>query len=56
MIRDPDCNGGVDVNDIMKVATYWRDVNRLICDLDDDGDCDIADIQGVAARWGDKLP
>jgi len=56
---DLDCDCDVDVNDIMLVASRWRnsagdDDYDPIYDLDDDGDIDIVDIMLVAVHWGEE--
>lgn len=54
---DLDCDGDVDIVDIMQVAAHWGCQQGDACydaryDLDGDGDVDIVDIMQVAAHWG----
>ena len=54
---DMDCDGDVDVVDIMTVAARWQCRQGDACyepkyDLDASGRIDIVDIMAVAARWG----
>jgi hypothetical protein len=56
---DLDCDGDVDIVDIMLVASRWNtnlgDTNYdAQYDLDDDGDIDIVDVMKVAVQWGWK--
>ncbi len=56
---DLDCDGDVDIIDVMQVATHWRCQQGDACyapryDLDGDGDVDIVDIMQVAAHWNCK--
>jgi hypothetical protein len=55
---DLNCDGRVDVADIMLVASKWRcqsgdDCYIIIYDLDKDGDIDIVDIMLVVVHWGE---
>ncbi len=54
---DVDCDGDVDVLDIMQVASRWGCQQGNACydaryDLDGNGQIDILDIMQVAAHWG----
>ena len=56
---DLNYDGGIDVADIMAVASRWRCRVGDACyesgkDLDGDGDIDIVDIMLVAAHWGES--
>ena len=58
---DFDCDGDVDIVDIMQVAARWNcDLGDpcydALYDVDDDGDIDIVDIMMVAAEWGWEEP
>ncbi len=53
---DVDCDGDVDISDIMQVAAHWNCEQGDACydskyDIDQDGDIDVADIMQVAAHW-----
>jgi hypothetical protein len=54
---DLDCDGDVDIVDIMLIASRWNtklgdpSYNAQF-DFDNDGDIDIVDIMQVAAQWG----
>ncbi|CAN2041724.1 hypothetical protein GMMP15_570001 [Candidatus Magnetomoraceae bacterium gMMP-15] len=54
---DVDCDGDVDIGDIMKVAAKYGCNSGEDCydsnyDIDNDGDTDIGDIMKVAAKYG----
>ncbi len=54
---DLDCDGDVDIVDIMLVASHWGCQQGDACydaryDLDGNGSIDIVDIMQVAAHWG----
>ena len=54
---DMDCDGDIDVVDIMHVASRWNCRQGDTCydpkyDLDRSGRIDVVDIMQVAARWG----
>lgn len=56
---DLDCDGDVDVDDIMQVASRWRmtegDPNwDARYDLNDDGIITVVDIMLVVAHWGER--
>jgi hypothetical protein len=56
---DSDCDGDVDIVDVMLVASRWNtslgDPNYdAKYDIDNDGDIDIVDVMLVAAQWGWK--
>lgn len=56
---DVDCDGDVDITDIMAVASHWGCHQGDACydpryDMDNDGDIDIVDIMAVTAHWGCK--
>jgi len=58
-VEDVSGDGGVDVHDIMLVASRWRTrlgmtAYRALYDVDKDGDVDIVDVQQVAALWGTR--
>ena len=54
---DLDCDGDIDILDIMLVASHWGCQQGDACydtryDLDDNGRIDIVDIMQIAALWG----
>jgi DNA-binding beta-propeller fold protein YncE len=54
---DLDCDGDVDIVDIMTVASRWNTGTGdpgydSLYDLDKDGDIDVVDVMTVAVRWG----
>jgi hypothetical protein len=54
---DLDCDGGVDIADIMLVASRWHTSSEdqnydPLYDFDNDGDIDVVDVMQVAAQWG----
>jgi hypothetical protein len=54
---DFDCDGDVDIVDVMMVASRWNTNTGdpgydAQYDLDGDGDIDIVDVMMVAAQWG----
>ncbi len=56
---DVDCDGDVDISDIMQVAGHWNCKQGDTCynskyDIDQDGDIDVADIMIVAGHWNCK--
>lgn len=56
MLYDFDCDGDVDVVDIMRVTARWNSFRGdslydAQYDLDSDGDIDVVDIMKVAAAW-----
>ena len=58
---DLDCNGAVEIVDIMEVTTHWQTVAgqwnySRVYDADDNGVIDATDIQLFALEWGWAAP
>ena len=61
LVGDLDCDGEVNIDDVMMVANKWRckcgdDCYAPRFDLDADCDTDVVDIMKVVVHWGEPCP
>ena len=49
---DFDCNGEVDVTDLLRLLQEWGDCDGCIADLDGDGEVTTVELLRLLAEWG----